>query len=99
MTYAVEGLTTSSAAVFSEIFYEVPGQRWVATADGKVIPVARVNYVLRAAVIPAGTKEVVFRFEPETYTTGSAVDGAFSLVLLASVGLALWIEFKRRRSA
>ncbi|MEY2650651.1 MAG: hypothetical protein RL608_1325 [Bacteroidota bacterium] len=99
MTYAVEGLTTSSAAVFSEIFYEVPGQRWVATADGKEIPVARVNYVLRAAVIPAGTKEVVFHFEPETYTTGSAVDGAFSLVLLASVGLALWIEFKRRRSA
>ncbi|MFN5087452.1 MAG: hypothetical protein ACK5EF_03690 [Bacteroidota bacterium] len=99
MTYAVEGLSTSSAAVFSEIFYEVPGQRWVATADGKEIPVARVNYVLRAAVIPAGTKEVVFRFEPETYTMGSKIDGAFSLLLLASIGLALWIEFKRRRSA
>ncbi|MFZ9777745.1 MAG: hypothetical protein ACO3CI_05400 [Schleiferiaceae bacterium] len=99
MTYAVEGLTTSSAAVFSEIFYEVPGQRWVATADGVEIPVARVNYVLRAAVIPAGTKEVVFTFEPETYTTGSALDGAFSLLLLASLGFALWTEFKRRRSA
>ncbi|MFM6997933.1 MAG: hypothetical protein ACKOX0_01710 [Bacteroidota bacterium] len=99
MTYAVEGLTSNSAAVFSEIFYEVPGQRWVATADGVEIPVARVNYVLRAAVIPAGTKEVVFRFEPETYTTGSSIDGAFSLLLLASLGFALWIEFKRRRSA
>ena len=99
MTYAVEGLTANSTAVFSEIFYEVPGQRWVATADGVEIPVARVNYVLRAAVIPAGTKEVVFTFAPETYTTGSMLDGGFSLLLLASLGFALWIEFKRRRSA
>jgi hypothetical protein len=30
---------------------------------------------------------------------GSKIDGAFSLLLLASIGLALWIEFKRRRSA
>jgi hypothetical protein len=99
MTYAVEGLTANSTAVFSEIFYEVPGQRWVATADGVEIPVARVNYVLRAAVIPAGTKEVVFTFAPETYTTGSMLDGGFSLLLLASLGFALWTEFKRRRSA
>ena len=99
MTYAVEGLTANSTAVFSEIFYEVPGQRWVATADGVEIPVARVNYVLRAAVIPAGTKEVVFTFAPETYTMGSKLDGAFSILLLASLGFALWTEFKRRRSA
>lgn len=99
MTYAVDGLKTNSTAVFSEIFYEVPGQRWVAMADGIEIPVARVNYVLRAAVIPAGTKEVVFRFEPETYTMGSKLDGAFSILLLASLGFALWTEFKRRRSA
>jgi len=99
MTYAVEGLTSNSTAVFSEVFYEVPGQRWVATADGVEIPVARVNYVLRAAVIPAGTKEVEFRFEPETYTTGSMLDGGFSMLLLASLGFALWTEFKRRRSA
>lgn len=99
MKYAVEGLTSNSTAVFSEVFYEVPGQRWVATADGVEIPVARVNYVLRAAVIPAGTKEVEFRFEPETYTTGSMLDGGFSLLLLASLGFALWTEFKRRRSA
>ena len=32
-------------------------------------------------------------------TTGSALDGAFSLLLLASLGFALWTEFKRRRSA
>ncbi|MEN9939983.1 MAG: hypothetical protein RIR61_790 [Bacteroidota bacterium] len=99
MKYAVEGLTSNSTAVFSEVFYEVPGQRWVATADGVEIPVARVNYVLRAAVIPAGTKEVEFRFKPETYTTGSMLDGGFSLLLLASLGFALWTEFKRRRSA
>jgi uncharacterized membrane protein YfhO len=98
MTYAVEGLTKNSTAVFSEIFYEVPGQRWIATADGVEIPVARVNYVLRAAVIPAGTKEVQFTFVPETYKVGSTIDGVFSVLLLASLGFALWIEFKRRRA-
>ena len=98
MTYAVQGLTKNSTAVFSEIFYEVPGQRWIATADGAEIPVARVNYVLRAAVIPAGSKEVQFTFVPETYRVGSTVDGIFSVLLLASLGFALWIEFKRRRA-
>lgn len=98
MTYAVQELTKNSTAVFSEIFYEVPGQRWIATADGVEIPVAQVNYVLRAAVIPAGTKEVTFTFVPETYRVGSTVDGVFSVVLLASLGFALWIEFKRRRA-
>jgi len=98
MTYAVQGLTKNSTAVFSEIFYEVPGQRWIATADGVEIPVARVNYVLRAAVIPAGTKEVQFTFVPETYKVGSTIDGVFSVLLLASLGFALWIEFKRRRA-
>ncbi|MEY4887404.1 MAG: hypothetical protein RL767_875, partial [Bacteroidota bacterium] len=98
MTYAVQGLAKNSTAVFSEIFYEVPGQRWIATADGVEIPVARVNYVLRAAVIPAGTKEVLFTFVPETYRVGSTVDGVFSVLLLASLGFALWIEFKRRRA-
>jgi hypothetical protein len=98
MTYSVQELTKNSAAVFSEIFYEVPGQRWIATADGVEIPVAQVNYVLRAAVIPAGTKVVQFTFEPETYRVGSTVDGVFSVLLLASLGFALWIEFKRRRA-
>lgn len=98
MTYAVQGLTKNSTAVFSEIFYEVPGQRWIATADGVEIPVARVNYVLRAAVIPAGTKDLTFTFVPETYRVGSTVDGIFSVLLLASLGFALWIEFKRRRA-
>jgi hypothetical protein len=49
-------------------------------------------------VIPAGTKEVLFTFVPETYKVGSTVDGVFSVLLLASLGFALWIEFKRRRA-
>ena len=53
---------------------------------------------LRAAVIPAGTKEVLFTFVPETYRVGSTIDGIFSVLLLASLGFALWIEFKRRRA-
>jgi hypothetical protein len=99
MTYAVRGCTTDRLAVFSELFYEVPGQRWIAEADGKEVDVIRVNYVLRAAVLPAGTKEVVFRFEPTTYTTGEQIDLGFSVLLVLALAGAFWQELRNRKEA
>jgi len=99
MTYAVRGCTTDRLAVFSELFYEVPGQRWIAEVDGKEVEVIRVNYVLRAAVLPAGTKEVVFRFEPTTYTTGEQIDLGFSVLLVLALAGAFWQELRNRKEA
>ena len=99
LTYAVRGCTTDRLAVFSELFYEVPGQRWIAEADGKEVDVIRVNYVLRAAVLPAGTKEVVFRFEPTTYTTGEQIDLGFSVLLVLALAGAFWQELRNRKEA
>ena len=99
LTYAVRGCTTDRLAVFSELFYEVPGQRWIAVADGKEVDVIRVNYVLRAAVLPAGTKEVVFRFEPTTYTTGEQIDLGFSVLLVLALAGAFWQELRNRKEA
>ena len=48
--------------VFSDIYY--PG--WTATVDGKDVPVARANYILRAISVPAGKHEVVMTFDPQT---------------------------------
>jgi len=99
LTYTVRGCTTDRLAVFSELFYEVPGQRWIAEADGKEVDVIRVNYVLRAAVLPAGTKEVVFRFEPTTYTTGEQIDLGFSVLLVLALAGAFWQELRNRKEA
>ncbi len=74
-------------AVFSEIYYP---KGWVATIDGKEVPLLRVNYVLRGLKLPAGKHTISFTFEPPAFVTGNAITTAFSwivlLVLFGSIG-------------
>lgn len=79
-------------AVFSEIYYK---DGWNAYLDGKIIPYMRANYVLRAAVIPAGNHELVFRFEPQVIQTGRNISLiSYGLLLLIPLG---WY-FKERKT-
>ena len=48
-------------AVFSEIYYP---KGWHLYCDGKEIPLGRVNYTLRAAVLPAGSHTLHMEFVP-----------------------------------
>ncbi len=77
-------------AVFSEIYYP---KGWVATIDGKEVPVLRANYVLRALEVPAGEHTIEFRFEPQPYQVGNKITMASSwlafLTVLACVGWSL----------
>ena len=81
--------------VFSEIYYD---KGWNAYLDGKKVDHFRVNYVLRAMVVPAGNHEIEFRFEPKVYAVGEKVSFAGSLLLiLMLVGFAateLWKKLK-----
>jgi hypothetical protein len=85
-------------AVFSEIYYP---KGWKAYIDGKFAPHFRANYVLRAMVLPAGTHEVRFRFEPVVYTAGEKISLVSSAVLiLLALGFAVQqILAFRKRSA
>lgn len=71
----------ANLAVFSEIFYK----DWNAYIDGKQVPVAKANYVLRALVIPAGKHTIDFKFEPRVFNTSykiSAISGWLTLLIL-----------------
>lgn len=79
-------LSAPRLAVFSEIHYPVG---WKATIDGKEIEHIRVNYLLRAAILPIGEHEVTFEFKPKMHQTGFAIDLISSiLILLIAAG---WI--------
>lgn len=87
---------TNSLAVFSEIYYP---KGWIATLDGKEVPILRANFILRALEIPAGTHTIEFRFEPESYTVGNKVTTAASwLVLLVMFGSIGWSVRNSTRS-
>lgn len=78
--------------VFSAIWY---GPDWVASIDGKDVPHARADYVLRALRVPAGEHTVQFRVEGRTYASSKPVMlGASLLVLLLAIG-ALGMEARR----
>ena len=69
--------------VLSEIYY--PG--WTATIDGEEVPLGRVNYVLRALRVPAGSHEVVLTFRPTSVSTTNAIGfGAIAVILLLFFG-------------
>jgi hypothetical protein len=73
---------TNGIAVFSEVYYPYG---WTATIDGKEVPIAKVNYVLRALSVPAGNHTIEFRFEPASFTIGdqiSLIVGIISILIL-----------------
>lgn len=83
--------------VFSELFYDAPGQKWQAYLDGEPVEHIRVNYLLRAMKVPVGTHEIVFKFEPETYYKGEAVDLVFSILLLIALAGAGFVEWRKSK--
>ena len=74
-------------AVFSEVYFP---WGWKATVDGKEMPIARVNYLLRALRLPAGEHEIVFEFKPQSIKVTTAVAYvAIGLIYLCVVLLAV----------
>lgn len=68
--------------VFSEIYYD---KGWNAYVDDALVPHFRVNYVLRAMIVPAGEHKIDFKFEPKVYAVGEKISFASSLLLILLV--------------
>ena len=84
--------TKQRLAVFSEIYYD---KGWNAFIDGKPAPHIRVNYILRAMMVPAGKHEIEFRFEPQSYFLGEKISLASSAITIVLLLLVLFGEWKK----
>lgn len=62
--------TSDQVAVFSEVYFP---WGWQATIDGQPAEIGRVNYVLRAIRVPAGTHEIIMQFTVPTIGTTSTI--------------------------
>lgn len=85
--------TNNRLAVFSEIYYP---NGWNAYIDGQSVPHFRVNYVLRAMMVPAGQHTIDFRFEPKAYHTGETIAYFGSLLILLLIIVAIFFDLKTK---
>ncbi|MGN6395387.1 MAG: YfhO family protein [Mucilaginibacter sp.] len=87
--------TSGQLAVFSEIYYN---RGWKMQIDGNEQPYFRADYLLRAAVIPAGKHKIEFIFHPASYYMGEKISMAGSALLLLALGGAIYLERKKKTS-
>ena len=95
--YAPDKLTYSAncandrVAVFSEIYYP---EGWHISVDGKEIGLGRANYVLRAAVIPAGQHTIQMEFRPAVLNADKWCYACAILLILIALGGISWPVWK-----
>ncbi len=80
---------TSSTAllVLSEVYYPAG---WKAFVDGQETEILKTNYMLRSIVVPPGSHNVVFSFDPPVYSAGYALSNIAWAIALVCVLFGLW---------
>lgn len=97
MKYSYQS-SVPSFAVFSEVYYNQE-KGWVAYVDGKKAEHHRVNYVLRGMLLPEGSHEIEFRFEPRAVLKGQIFDWAGSalIILIGFAAAFTWYIEKKKQ--
>lgn len=86
LDYAYQ-LSEERVAVFSEVYYP---KGWHLYCDGKEIPIGRVNYTLRAAVLPAGSHTLHMEFVPDALAIDNWCIALIIIGILLSIGSLAW---------
>ena len=107
MNYAPNKLTyryssaTPQAAIFSEVYY--PGWKAVLkTDDGKEteLKIFRANWILRGLLLPQGSGEITFTFQPESFIKGEKYSLiASSLLILLLIAAIIFSLRKKKEEA
>lgn len=71
----------SGYVVFSELYYN----GWHAYVDGRNVPVERADIALRAVPVPAGSHELVMKYEPGSFEAGLILYIAGFLVVIPAI--------------
>lgn len=88
-------MSKGGLVVFSEIYYPIG---WTATIDGTEAEILRTNYLLRGLNVPAGTHEIVFKFNPSSYTATKTPMIIFQYVMLIGLFTGIFLNFKGRNA-
>lgn len=83
--------TTNRVAVFSEIYYP---EGWHLYCDGTELPIGRVNYTLRGAIIPAGKHSLHMEFVPNALRIDKWCFVLLILSILLSLAALTWPLYK-----
>ena len=84
--------TKDELVVFSEIWTNKGWTMWI---DGQESPLIRADYILRAAVIPAGNHEIMMRYEPKIWKTGNTIQFISSLILIFGLIGAIVVTYRK----
>jgi hypothetical protein len=96
MKISISSETTGPALlVLSEVYYPAG---WKAYIDGQETEIYRTDYVLRSIVVPGGTHEVEFRFDPPSYRLGWILSNSAWGVAGCCILFGLWkLPYVRNR--
>jgi hypothetical protein len=85
---AVKAHTSSPALmVLSEVYYPAG---WKAFVDGVETPIYKTNSILRSIVVPPGTHDLSFKFDPPMYAAGYLTTNIAWAIVLLCVLVGLW---------
>ncbi len=87
---------TEQTAVFSEIYYD---KGWNAYIDGAKVPYVRANYLLRAMPLKAGSYELEFRFEPQSYKIGNIIALTSSIIFILAFIVAGFFYWRKQKGS
>lgn len=95
-------LNRSRLAVFSEVFYPEGWNAWLDGDKSAEVSVLRADWVLRAAMLPAGEHDLTMRFEPHSISSSITISKISSIFLLTTlflmIGISIEPKYKKRKS-